>query len=200
MLGAMKSSSRSRMAAFTLIEVMIVVALVAIVLSLAGPSFSEYILVQRLRSVQAALLTDLSYARSEAISRGTFVQVKFQNSSTESCYIIYSRSNADTSTTCDCTQPAGSRCSTGMTEIKTVSLPSNNQVQVGVPSGQSDLLTIDSRTGGTNMVSVTEALNISNFLVETQIDSARRFRTSMTPQGRLQVCAPTGSTVGGVAC
>jgi hypothetical protein len=50
------------------------------------------------------------------------------------------------------------------------------------------------------MVSVTEALNVSDFAVETQIDAQRRFRTSMSPQGRLQVCSPTVATVGGVAC
>jgi type IV fimbrial biogenesis protein FimT len=200
LLGPVKHAPRSRSAAFTLIELMIVIAIVAIVASLAGPRFSEYIVMQRLRSVQAQLVTDLGYARSEAVSRGTFVQVRVQADANQTCYIIYSRSDAGTNNTCDCTAAVGSRCSGGPVEIKTVSLPANNQVMVAVPTGQTDPLTISPRTGGTNMVSVTEALNVTDFTVETQIDAQRRFRTSMSPQGRLLVCSPTVATVGGVAC
>jgi type IV fimbrial biogenesis protein FimT len=195
-----KTTPRSRSAAFTLIEVMIVIALVAIVASLAGPRFSEYIVMQRLRSVQAQLLTDLSYARSESVSRGTFVQLRVQSDATQSCYIIYSRADAGTSNTCDCTAAAGSRCGTGLGEIRTVSLPVGDQVKVAVPAGERDLLTISPRTGGTNMISGIETRDVYDFKVETQIDAQRRFLTIMSPQGRLQVCSPTVATVGGVAC
>ncbi len=196
----MRPMSRSRHAGVTLIELMIVVALVAIVASLAGPSFSNYIVMQRLRSVQAQLVTDLNYARSESVSRGTFVQMRVQSDTTQTCYVIYVRPDAGTDSPCDCTQAEGSRCGTGRTEIKTVQLPLGNQVKVTVPSTQTDPLTISPRTGGTNMVSVTEALNVTDFVVGTEIDSQRQFRTSMSPQGRLVVCAPAGSTVGGTAC
>lgn len=191
---------RSRQGGFTLVELVIVVALVAIVVSLAGPSFSNYIVMQRLRSVQAQLVTDLNYARSESVSRGTFVQMRVQSDSTQTCYVIYARPDAGTNAPCDCTQPEGSRCGTGRTEIKTVQLPADKQVKVTVPTTQVDPLTISPRTGGTNMVSVTEALNVTDFVVRTEIDSQRQFRTSMSPQGRLVVCSPTVSTVGGTAC
>ena len=97
---------------FTLIEVMIVIALVAVVVSLAGPSFRDYILMQRLRSVQSQLVTDLNYARSEAVSRGVPVQMRMQTSTDQTCYIIYSRPSNDLDITspCDCTAAAGSRC------------------------------------------------------------------------------------------
>ncbi|HRC39206.1 MAG TPA: prepilin-type N-terminal cleavage/methylation domain-containing protein, partial [Rubrivivax sp.] len=46
-------------AAFTLVELMIAIAVVAVVLVLAAPSFRELIEMQRLRSVNAQLVTDL---------------------------------------------------------------------------------------------------------------------------------------------
>lgn len=200
MLGAVRHMRPFRHAGFTMVELMIVVALVAIVVSLAGPSFGNYIVMQRLRSVQAQLVTDLNYARSESVSRGTFVQMRVQSDTTQTCYVLYARPDAGADAPCDCTQPEGSRCGTGRTEIKTVQLPLGNQVKVTVPSTQTDPLTISPRTGGTNMVSVTEALNVTDFVVGTEIDSQRQFRTSMSPQGRLVVCSPTVTTVGGTAC
>lgn len=185
---------------FTLIEVMIVIALVAVVVSLAGPRFSEYILMQRLRSVQSQLLTDLAYARSEAISRGTYVQFRVQNDVTQTCYIIFSRTDSSASNPCSCLQSAGLRCGSNATEVKTVALPRTEQVQVATRAGLPDMLTIDPRTGGSNMSVGTERLNIDPFEVETLIDSRRRFRTSMTPEGRLQVCSPDVTAVGGTAC
>ena len=51
---------------FTLVELMIVVALVAILLALAAPSFRETIARNRLEGVAGELSTDFQYARSEA--------------------------------------------------------------------------------------------------------------------------------------
>lgn len=188
---------------FTLIELMIVVALVAIVVSLAGPSFQEYTLMQRLRSAQGQLVTDLGYARSEAISRGTFVQLRLQATADMSCYIIYSRADRDETSPCDCTAAEGSRCGTGRSEIRTVQFPTRERVSVGptdTSSASNYFLTLSPRTGGANMISMAESLVTTQFSMITQLDATHSFRTSMTAQGRVQVCAPSGSVVGGTAC
>ncbi|MBL0296209.1 MAG: hypothetical protein IPQ21_03190 [Betaproteobacteria bacterium] len=61
----------------TLVELMVVVAVVAIVLTLAAPSFRDFILLQRLKGINAQLVTDLQFARSEAVARGTLMRVQF---------------------------------------------------------------------------------------------------------------------------
>lgn len=55
---------------FTAIELMVVVAIVAILAALAGPSFSPLIERWRVREAAETLTSSLYYARSEAIKRG----------------------------------------------------------------------------------------------------------------------------------
>lgn len=56
-----------RVLGLTLIELMITIAVVGVLLALAAPSFYEFMLVQRLKGVNAELVTDLQLARSEAV-------------------------------------------------------------------------------------------------------------------------------------
>lgn len=55
--------------AFTLIEVLIVIAIVAILASLAAPSFSDLIKSQKVKSTASDLNAALALARSEAVKR-----------------------------------------------------------------------------------------------------------------------------------
>ncbi len=75
----MKTSSRHRScrrsAGFTLVELITVVAIMGILAALAGPSFTDMIARQRLRTGAFDLVGDLMLARSEAIKRGESVTV-----------------------------------------------------------------------------------------------------------------------------
>ncbi len=199
------STHRCRQSAFTLIEVMIVIALVAIVVSLAGPSFREYILMQRLRAIQSQLVTDYNFARSEAVSRGVPVQFRFQSGSGLSCYVIYSRNGNDIATTspCDCTLAAGSRCPTSSSEIKTIVAPSSEGVEFWLSSAQAlmPFLTFSPRTGAPAGVVTPEISNESVFDVEARLtDASRRFRTGISAAGRVSVCTPNATVAGTPSC
>lgn len=63
----------SRRRGFTLIELMVTVALVAVVSTLAAPSFRELMAAQRTRSAASAFVESLWLARSEAIKRNAAV-------------------------------------------------------------------------------------------------------------------------------
>ena len=60
---------------FTLLEVMVVVAILAILAALAGPSFTPMIERWRVRSATEDLQSSLYFARSEAIKRGGGISV-----------------------------------------------------------------------------------------------------------------------------
>lgn len=59
-----------RAGGFSLIELMIVVAILGILMSVAVPAFSEWIAGQRVRDTAADIHTSLMRARNEAVSRG----------------------------------------------------------------------------------------------------------------------------------
>jgi type IV fimbrial biogenesis protein FimT len=60
---------------FTIIELMVVVAIAAILAAVAAPSFSTFIDNQRLRNASFDLVSDLLVARSEALKRQSIVVV-----------------------------------------------------------------------------------------------------------------------------
>lgn len=68
--------SYRRVHGFTLLEVMVVVAIIAVLAALAGPSFTPIIERWRVRSAAEELTSTLYFARSEAIKRGGSVSIK----------------------------------------------------------------------------------------------------------------------------
>jgi type IV fimbrial biogenesis protein FimT len=194
---------------FTLIELMIVIAIVGVIAGLAGPFFVDYLRMQRLKGIAAELATDLAYARSEAISRRSYVQVRVQNNSTMSCYIISARATeTDSGYLCDCTAalPAGRCIEPGTTEVKTVQVPASMQVSfattlVGGQTSMRPVLTINPRSGGVHLYGGAEGWATDFFTIDTQLDSTRRIRSSVEPSGRVKTCVPSGSVVTGMpAC
>lgn len=62
-------------AGFTLIELMVAIAVLAIILSLAAPSFRQMLESQSIRAAAFDLVADLTLARSEALKRGMNVTI-----------------------------------------------------------------------------------------------------------------------------
>ncbi|HEY5579745.1 MAG TPA: GspH/FimT family pseudopilin [Rhodoferax sp.] len=69
----MSASAKQINSGFTLIELMVTVAILAITASLAAPSFREILAAQRVRSTAYSIVSDLTLARSEAVKRGADV-------------------------------------------------------------------------------------------------------------------------------
>jgi len=77
---ARHATRRIRQGGFTAIELMVTVAIVAILAALAGPSFRQLIATQRIKSVASALTESLWVARSEALKRNDNVAFNFASS------------------------------------------------------------------------------------------------------------------------
>lgn len=79
--GTRKADSDSAQRGFTLVELMITLAVAAILMSLAVPSFTSTIKNNRLTTQANDLIATLNYARSEAIRRGANVSVDSNDAS-----------------------------------------------------------------------------------------------------------------------
>jgi prepilin-type N-terminal cleavage/methylation domain-containing protein len=63
---------------FTLIETMVIIALIGVLAGLTIPSFANYLQRQKVIGARSELMADLQYARSIAIARRTTFRVDFQ--------------------------------------------------------------------------------------------------------------------------
>jgi len=100
---------------FTLIEMMVTIAIMAILAMIALPAMRNMIRRNQVVSASNALLADLSYARTEAVSRGLYVSVcpstDGQNCSSTTTYdtgwmvYTYTPGNAKANTAFNSTSP-----------------------------------------------------------------------------------------------
>jgi type IV fimbrial biogenesis protein FimT len=70
---------------FTLIEVMVVIGIVAVLATLALPSFQQFINNTRLSSIHSQLINDVNFARSEAIKRNSRTLICARNTAGTGC-------------------------------------------------------------------------------------------------------------------
>ena len=63
---------------FTLIETMVLVAIIGVLVGLTIPSFASYLAKQKVIGARSELMADLQYARSLAIARRTTFRIDFQ--------------------------------------------------------------------------------------------------------------------------
>jgi len=186
----MRTSPSSGARGFTLLELLVTVAVAAVLMSLAVPSMRELIALQRLKSINAELVTDLQYARSEAVSRNsTLLWVKFMTSANPpmSCYVVYS---ATAFGNCDCTLAPGSVCTGGREEIRTTRIPASTDVQVLPVSSPPPA---EVRFGNDGM-----RLGSADFAISTTriSGSPGKLKVTVSATGRPTVCSPDQSISG----
>jgi type IV fimbrial biogenesis protein FimT len=174
---------------FTVIELMTVVFVAAILLAVAVPAMREFAIRQRLKAVNAELVTDLQYARSESIVRNQPIQVRFRIDDPDmTCYTIHTAGVAVGR--CDCRKPIGTACDdvAELDELKTVQVLRSSNVTLAPPASPD------------NFVNFLEPKGLSNrndFRVTVASSTGSALRTSTNSFGRPQVCSP-GGTIGGV--
>lgn len=192
----------------TLVELMIVIAVVAVISMLAAPSFRDLILMQRLRGINAQIVTDMQFARAEAAARGLFVTVRVgpAGAGAWSCYTIFTDTNLPAgavSTACDCLQPEAARCtpSPAVREIRTVIVPVAQQVRLSLSAGQPNRFAFDPVNGSIRLPMIDGAEPPPrDFVIGASIDGARALATAVGVAGRPTICSPAGSAMQEPAC
>lgn len=181
---------------FTMIELIIVIAVIGTLIALTAPSFKRMLDTQRLRSINAALVTDLQFARAEAASRNQRVWVRFDNASTTlTCYVIL----AGDATSCNC---ANTPVCLSATEIRTVRVDRSLGVTVGVPTTQAlNFIGFDPATGRLWAVPIDLPVEATApFRIQVQNPAIGGFLDELELTGRPTVCSPDGQMTGVPAC
>jgi prepilin-type N-terminal cleavage/methylation domain-containing protein len=171
----MKRSGRG----FTLIELMVVVALAAVVLALAAPSFTGTLARKRLEGIAEVFGTDLQYARSEAVARN--LEVRLATGAGGACYTIYVFGGG-AGGTCSC-NPAVT-CTTAAPvpiELKTVALTGT-----GVALTASTTFPFEPLRGMLNPFN-DQAVTFSSAAGPWQLT------TAVNAVGRASTCSPSGT-------
>jgi prepilin-type N-terminal cleavage/methylation domain-containing protein len=204
---------------FTLIELMVVVAVVAVVLMLAAPSFRDLIETRRIIGTSDQFITDVQFTRTEATSRQESTGLTFRRTSgVRTCYTIHSCSTVASATcACNCLLEVGSRCVAPVREIRTVELAHNDGVAlvpvVGdgtTPTPETSPISVifDPSTGGISTlmpIFITVGIPTPNQdywfkVAKTRSGTFASIRTVINRSGRPTTCAQGGAVTGVKPC
>jgi type IV fimbrial biogenesis protein FimT len=177
---------------FTLLELMITVAVLAILIALSAPSFSEYFEKARLRGAADDIVTLLASARGEAVKRNRDVRVNFGGTTSAWCLGANAAANPANSgdaipapVACDCTNAA--QCTIGG-ERYVVDASRYPNVSVG---GAGTAFIFDRSLGTQHQIgSDTPAATAVTF---TSSPRSYRLRLNVSALGHSTVCVPSGS-------
>jgi type IV fimbrial biogenesis protein FimT len=168
---------------FTLVELMIAIAIIAILAVLAAPSFRDTLQSQRVEGAAEALMAALHNAKAEAVKTNAEMRIVFMPDSTGDildtwCYGMTKAGDA----TCDCRvdADASNDCAAGSvvqsTEYANVTIQFN--------SSNSRLFKPLRGTSGSGTVAFDGGNN-------------KKLGVTTSGLGRVRICKPSGSTIPG---
>jgi type IV fimbrial biogenesis protein FimT len=171
-------------AGFTLIELMLCVALCAVLALIAAPSLQRWTEARRLEGAANELAADLRLARSEAIGRNQNVRIGFRGVTTPSnCYVVY----LGAIDACRCTSQGPAACDADGQAIRNVALPAQDRLSL-----QANVATMsfDAQHGTSTPAATLRLASASGLAIQHVVNLL----------GRVRSCSPLGAVPGYRAC
>lgn len=163
---------------FTLVELIVTLAIVAIVATIAVPSFQEMLTKNRVKGAAEAIYSDMQLARQESIKRNSVISVTFGSNSGGWCYGL-----DDASGSCDCTAAtSASNCTigSGTTAFSKVVQGATNFNGVALTSSN---ITFDN-VRGTATTTGTNTVSVGSYQASVVVGAL----------GSVRICTPSGQT------
>lgn len=180
-----------KQAGITLIELLVAVAVLAILLAMAAPSFSEFRERQALRGAADNFVAAIGLAKQEAVKRDAWVRVDFKPLATDSGVCmgakVVTASNANAAAGCDCATAAAS-CDAGVFPEAARDLRRVELVADSLKFGASDTgFVIDPKTA-----TLADAAQKGGL----QLKTSRGYQVAVDVNvlGRTTVCTPSGAS------
>jgi prepilin-type N-terminal cleavage/methylation domain-containing protein len=188
---ARRAPSMRHLQAMTLVELLISLAIVAVLIAVAVPSMYEFIMRKKVEGAADELMIDLRYARSLVAKNNQNTVIKFGKTQTDYCYVVYHRQSL---LDCDCTSSpvCSSLGASSATELKTVRLPISSRVTLA-PTGDSRASLQFNTPSGMPTAGTTLDITI-------KAPSGGEVRVTTAQTGRPQLCSVSGHNSAYPAC
>jgi type IV fimbrial biogenesis protein FimT len=167
----------------TLIEMLSVVAIIGVLAGSAMPAFDKFKSRRVLEGTAAEAMTDLHYARSEAVSRNRSVRVSLLEAvGIGQCLVIHTGSAGD----CTCSS-SGAQCQPGVEVVKSSWFAAGAPARVSsnVASMVVDPVRATFSPAGRLRITLSDGTEVQHIV---------------TPAGRIRSCSPSGGMKGYPAC
>lgn len=181
------NSADRKQAGVTLIELMVALSVLAILATVAAPSFARFMEKSRLRGAADEMASLIASARGEAVKRGRDVTISMGGTAAAWCIGANEAptpavaAQFATSAACDCTVSTACLVDGGRRVV------SSGEYGGVTASAVTASLTIDGKVGsvvGLSSTSVTLTSAGSNF----------QLQLTVSPLGQTRVCVPSGQT------
>lgn len=160
----------------TLIELLIGVALLAVIMAIGIPSFNAIIERKHVEGAAEKLFADLQFAKSEAIKRNAQVFVTFDE--TNQCYGLSLAAGCSCNTT-----PSDCQLDSGVVKVIKMTEFGNTTIPTGGVTFSGDEVFFDPRRGTTTKLGH----------VEFQSPRGKQARVYIGNFFRIRICSPSGS-------
>lgn len=171
-----------RRAGFTLIELMVTLAVLGILAAIAAPSFSDILERRKLNGAGETLFANLMFAKTEAIKRNADIRVTFVGTGATWCFGL------SENVACDCSDNVPACTIDGVTKIVNQGDHSSISVDAAASTFDDTFTTFTSLRG---------AANTAGKLVFS-IANGADVGVVVSTLGRVRLCSNTGSFGHGV--
>ncbi len=192
----MDSHPLPRRSGLTLIEILVAVAILAILGMLAAPSMRDMLARSRVQAITSELVSDIQFARSYIVANAGAQNTQLTFNTTNATLTCYTVHTGAVVGVCNCVAAVGAACLrsngqayTGLNELKTVQVRRDTSVAI------SSSFRVPSFSPPDAAVNPPEGFRIN-------VSSSRNgaLRILVGPTGRPSVCSPDGSIKGYPLC